>query len=146
MMMERWFWMIACGIILHMVAIASDGIAIVKSVEGSVNVKRNNAIIPLKPRDGLWVGDVIMTGEKSSIGVIFHDGSVLSLGEKSYLRVDEFMFKPTEQQLKFKLSMDKGAALFESGKIGTLAPEAFEFKIPEGTVGIRGTKFLVEVK
>ena len=144
--MKRWLWILICGIMLNVVAVADDGIAIVKSVEGSVSVKRTHETLPLKARDRLFKNDIIMTGEKSSVGLIFHDGSVLSLGEKSYLRIDEFIFKPSEQQFKFKLSMDKGSALFESGKIGTLAPEAFELKIPEGTVGIRGTKFLVEVK
>lgn len=144
--MKRWFWMLMCSIVWSVVVMADDGIAIVKSVEGSVSVKRSSETLPLKPRDRLFKNDIVITGEKSGIGLIFHDGSVLSLGEKSYLRIDEFIFKPSEQQFKFKLSMDKGSALFESGKIGTLAPEAFEFKIPEGTVGIRGTKFLVEVK
>ncbi len=42
--------------------------------------------------------------------------------------------------------MSKGLATFESGKIGKLSPESVRFRIPEGTIGIRGTKFYVEVK
>jgi hypothetical protein len=146
-MIKRYFLTIVCCLFLSVSVVAdSGGIAIVKSVEGSVSVKRNNEITPAKAGVQLLVNDIIITGEKSSVGIIFHDGSVLSLGERSHLRVDEFTFKPSDKQFKFNLSMDKGTALFESGKIGTLAPEAFEFKIPEGTIGIRGTKFLVEVK
>lgn len=125
---------------------AGEGIAIVKKVEGVVSVKRDQTLIPLKERDKLEKKDIIITGEKSSMGAIFHDGSVLALGEKSHLAVDDFTFRPLEKDFKFNLTMNKGTALFESGKIGTLSPDAFEFRIPEGTVGIRGTKFIVEVQ
>jgi hypothetical protein len=145
--MKRWLGMsLLFSFLLSLSAFSYDEIAIVKHTEGTVTLKRNTTILPLKERDQLLKNDIVITGEKSSVGVIFHDGSVLSLGEKSHLVIEEFVFKPLEKQFKFDLYMNKGTALFESGKIGTLAPEAFEFKIPEGTVGIRGTKFIVEVK
>jgi hypothetical protein len=34
----------------------------------------------------------------------------------------------------------------ETGKIGKLAPQNFAFQIPQGTIGIRGTKFIVDVE
>jgi len=145
--MKRWLGMsLFFSFLLSLSAFSNDEIAIVKHTEGTVTLKRNTTITPLKQRDQLLKNDIVITGEKSSVGVIFHDGSVLSLGGKSHLVIEEFTFKPLEKQFKFDLYMNKGTALFESGKIGTLAPEAFEFKIPEGTVGIRGTKFIVEVK
>lgn len=125
---------------------ANEGIAIVKQAVGDVSVKRQGMVKPIKQRDRLFREDVLITGEASSVGVIFHDGSVLSLGEKSHLVIEEFIFQPIEQKFQFDINMNKGTAIFESGKIGTLSPESFRFKIPEGTIGIRGTKFLVEVK
>ena len=127
-------------------AFAAEGIAIVKQVVGEVSVKRKGVVKIIKQRDRLQREDVLITGEKSSVGIIFHDGSVLSLGEKSHLVIEEFIFQPIEKKFQFDLNMDKGTAIFESGKIGVLSPDAFRFKIPEGTIGIRGTKFLVEVK
>lgn len=125
---------------------ANDGIAIVKQVEGSVTVKRAGEALPVAQGDRLLEGDILITGGDGHIGVIFHDGSILSLGEKSFLRVENFVFKPIESEFKFHLDLKKGTALFESGKIGALSPEDFSFKVPEGTIGIRGTKFLVEVR
>ncbi|MDD3325254.1 MAG: FecR family protein [Sulfurospirillaceae bacterium] len=142
--MKQLFGIATC--LIGMMCFAGEGIAIVKSVEGQVNVKRDNTTFTITPKEQIQKNDILMTGEKSGIGLIFHDGSVLYLGQNSNLRVDEFTFKPLDKEFKFNLSMDKGSALFESGKIGTLAPDSFQFKIPEGTVGIRGTKFIVEVQ
>lgn len=124
----------------------ADDIAIIKTVKGDVKIKRSDEIISAEQSDNLEPGDILITGKNSHIGVIFHDGSVLSLKENSFLRISEFEFKPIEDKFKFKLKLKKGAALFESGKIGTLSPEDFSFEVPEGTIGIRGTRFLVEIK
>ncbi len=123
-----------------------NSIAIVKKAKGQVTVKRDGQVLPLQARDNLQAGDILITGLQSQVGIIFADGSVLFLEENSFLRIKEFVFKPLEDNFKFKLYMKKGTALFETGKIGKLAPKSFEFKIPKGTIGIRGTKFLVEVK
>jgi len=125
---------------------ANDGIAIVKIATGKVSIKRSGETLSVKPSDRLLAGDILMTGDNSRVGVIFHDGSVLSLEENSFLRIKEFIFQPIEDKFDFRLFLKKGTALFESGKIGTLSPKSFHFEIPQGTVGIRGTKFLVEVE
>ncbi len=127
-------------------ALANNGIAIVKNTKGDVTVKRSDETLTLQPGARLQVGDIIMTGSESRVGIIFNDGSILSLGENSFFRVQNFIFKPIEKKFKFNLFLKKGSALFESGKIGKLSPQDFKFEIPEGTIGIRGTKFLVEVK
>lgn len=124
----------------------SQDIAIVKTISGDAFAKRGNAMIKLEVGNQLQVRDTLITKVNSSVGVIFHDGTVLSLGENSILSIDEFLFKPIEKEFKFDIDFKKGLASFESGKIGKLSPKSVNFKIPEGTVGIRGTKFYVEVK
>lgn len=133
--------LLGCG-----VSFAQEDIAIVKSAQGDVTIKRNSEILPIQQSDRLQAGDILMTAADSRVGIIFHDGSVLSLEEKSFLRIKDFVFQPLEKSFSFNLSLKKGVALFESGKIGEIAPEKFSFEIPQGTVGIRGTKFLVEVE
>jgi hypothetical protein len=134
------------GLLFCASAWAAEEIAIVKQVQGQVSVKRSGEIHAVAQSDKLQAGDILITGAASSVGAIFHDGSVLTLEEKSFLRIDAFLFKPIENKFKFNLYLEKGSALFETGKIGNLAPEDFSFEVPEGTIGIRGTKFLVEVK
>ncbi len=127
-------------------ALANNSIAIVKLTQGEVSAKRQGTTFSLKPGANLKAGDILITGSRSRIGIIFNDGSVLTLEEKSFLRIREFVFKPVTKDFKFNLFLKHGTGLFESGKIGKLAPQDFKFEIPDGVIGIRGTKFLVEVK
>ena len=143
--MVRCLLLLISILILSIPALAED-IAIIKNVQGTVKIKRSDEILIAMKSDYLQAGDILITEKESLVGVIFHDGSVLSLRENSFLRITEFQFKPIENKFKFKLKLKKGAALFESGKIGTLSPDDFSFDVPEGTIGIRGTKFLVEVR
>jgi len=124
----------------------SADIAIVKKVGGEVFVKRTSTMVPLSVGSQLQKEDIIMTKKASNVGLIFDDGTILSLGENTILSIDDYIFKPEKKEFSFDLNMKKGYASFESGKIGKLAPKSVKFRVPEGIVGIRGTKFYVEVK
>jgi len=124
----------------------SADIAMVKKAAGEVFVKRADTMVPLVIGSQLQKADIIMTKKASNVGLIFDDGTILSLGENSILSIDDYIFKPEKKEFSFDLNMKKGYASFESGKIGKLSPESVKFRVPEGTVGIRGTKFYVEVK
>jgi hypothetical protein len=137
--------LLICLFLITLNIYASD-IAIVKKTQGEVYAIRDSAMVKLKVGDKLQVGDTIITKEKSGIGVIFHDGSILSLGDNSIMAIEDYLFNPAQHEFKFNVDFKKGFASFESGKIGDLSPESVEFKVPEGIVGIRGTKFYVEVK
>jgi hypothetical protein len=121
-------------------------VAIVKKATGEVEVKRNSKVITIKVGSKLENGDIIRTKSKSSVGIMFDDGSRLSLGEKAIFVINRFKVKPSTKDYEVDLNLKKGKAIFSSGKIGKLAPEAVKFHIPEGAIGIRGTKFAVEVK
>ncbi|MBU0631102.1 hypothetical protein KKA17_00500 [bacterium] len=124
----------------------SADIAIVKKLDGEVFVKRQTQMIKLKVGKQLEVGDTLITHAKSSIGLIFHDGTILSLGEKSILSINKFLFNPLEKIFKFDIDLHKGIASYESGKIGELSPQSVKFKVPEGTIALHGKKFYMEVK
>ena len=137
---------VALLMLLFISYLFSADIAIVKKLDGEVFAKRKSEMVKLKVGDQLQVGDTLITQLNSSIGIIFHAGTIVSLGEKSILSIDKYLFKPVEKNFKFDIDLHKGIASFESGKISELSPESVKFKVPEGTIGIRGTKFYVEVK
>ncbi len=121
-------------------------VAFVKSIMGSIEVKRGDKMIPLKLSDKIYEKDIIFTKNNSHVAVIFNDGSVLALQENSILRVDKYLFAPSKNLYDFELYLSNGKALFESGKVGKLASQSVKFRIPQARIGIRGTKFLVEAK
>jgi hypothetical protein len=121
-------------------------VGIVKKVTGTVEVKRAKKVFLLKQGSRLQNGDMILTKSKSSIGIIFDDGTRLSLGAKAIFVIKKFIVKPSKKKYDVDLELKKGKAVFSSGKVGKLAPKSVKFRIPEGIIAIRGTKFAVEVK
>jgi len=121
-------------------------VGIVKTMTGKVEVKRGGKTISLKKGSSVKNGDIIKTKAKSSIGITFDDGTRLSLGEKAIFVINKFIVKPSKKKYDVDLKLKKGKAVFSSGKIGKLSPKSVKFRIPEGIIGIRGTKFAVEVK
>lgn len=125
---------------------SAENIAIVKNISGEVLLKHEGGFKPIEKGSFLYAGDVLQTSDQSSVGVIFNDGTVVSLGAKSVFAVNTYRFKPSAKDYEFDVGLLKGNAAVETGKIGKLAPQNFSFKIPQGTVGIRGTKFIVDVE
>ncbi|HHB94694.1 MAG TPA: hypothetical protein ENK88_06085 [Campylobacterales bacterium] len=132
--------------ILLSYTIFAQNVGIIKSISGIVNIKRDNKIITIQKGDKLNNKDIIITKANSSIGIIFDDGSRLSLGAKSIFKINKFIVKPDINKFIVDMELKKGKALFNSGKIGKLSPQSVKFRVPEGVIGIRGTEFLVEVK
>lgn len=121
-------------------------VGIVKKITGTVEVKRAKKVFLLKKGSHLENGDMIISKAKSSIGIIFDDGTRLSLGAKAIFVINKFIVKPSEKKYDVDLELKKGKAVFSSGKVGKLAPKSVKFRIPTGVIGIRGTKFAVEAK
>ena len=94
----------------------------------------------------IHTGDQVITHTQGSVGIIFIDGAVLTLGPETRFTIDEFIFNPAEKEVSFIGNIIKGTISFLSGAIGRISPESVKIKTPTATLGLRGTKILVEVK
>lgn len=142
----RSFYFIVGLVMIVQTSIFADSAAIVKSVKGEANLIRQGKESNIKAADGLVSGDIITTQQETQLGILFHDGTALSIGPKSYISIDNYIFEPAKSKYDISLNMKKGTASFESGKMAKIAPEAVKFRVPDGVIGVRGTKFYVEVK
>ncbi|WP_279627147.1 FecR family protein [Phytopseudomonas punonensis] len=93
----------------------------------------------------LYVGSVVKTGPAGSMGVTLKDNTVMSFGPNSELTLDEFLFDPAQDDLKLTAKITHGTLDYISGTIAKLKPEAVQINTPTGTIGVRGTHFLVKV-
>jgi hypothetical protein len=126
---------------------ASDGeVGRIKKTDGKASIVRDHKEIQVKIEEKIFKGDTIKTGPDGSLGVIFKDDALLSLGPDSELVIDEFLYAPSQGKLSFVTRLLKGTAAFFSGVIAKLSPQSVRFETPEATVAIRGTKFLVRVE
>ncbi len=121
-------------------------VAYLKNVTGEVTILRNNNELKARVGSQLKSSDVVKTHSNSSAGIVFIDNTRLSLGENTEITVNEYKFVPVNQEYAFSLFMKKGKALYSSGKLTKLAPEKVSFQTPRATIGVRGTKFLVQVE
>ncbi|MND08583.1 hypothetical protein D3C83_313120 [compost metagenome] len=62
------------------------------------------------------------------------------------MTVDEYLYAPGKGDLRLGTSMTKGSLQMVSGVIAKLKPDAVSVKTPTGTIGVRGTHFLVKVE
>ncbi|MBU0675607.1 MAG: FecR family protein [Proteobacteria bacterium] len=117
----------------------------IKTGTGEVMVLRNSNESALHPGDSLYQSDIIRTRARSSVGILFDDNTVLSLGPESEIVIEEYIFAPQQGKFSMITRMLKGTASYLSGIIGRQAPDSVKFSTPDTTIGIRGTKFLVKV-
>ncbi len=131
---------------LLFISLVAKDIAFVQKVKGDVTAKDNLTTVVVQKADWLSEKMLVSTGNESGITMIFKDNSVLVLGSNSILILEKYMFAMKEENYKFELTLNKGSVSFESGKIGELSPENFIFNMPEATVAIRGTKFMIKIQ
>ncbi len=124
---------------------AEAPIGSIKTLKGSAVVIRQSEKIPVESGTEIFMGDSLKTGSDSSLGIIFKDDTVLSLGSQSEITVDEFLFSPAEGKLSLVVRFLKGTATCLTGIIAKLSPESVRFETPIANIGIRGTKFAVKV-
>lgn len=129
-------------------AFADEHVAIIKNMTNDVNVYRSSDASSMDASVGmkLFEYDVIRTGENGTVGLIFRDNTLMTLGENSEMTIRVYQFEPRKKKYGFKMYLKSGSAVYSSGKMAKLAPEAVQIQTPKGTVGVRGTKFLVEVE
>ena len=123
----------------------SEPIGTVKTAKGKVMVIRGKVSQPAEVGFKIVLKDFIRTGKDGAVGIIFIDDTILSLGPKTELVLDEYVFAPQKSKFSMIIKMIKGTASFFSGIIGKQSPDSVKFKTPDATIGIRGTKFLVKV-
>jgi len=121
-------------------------IGVVKSIENTVFVARNNQNITAEQGMAIELGDEISTGGDGKIGIIFKDDTVLSMGPHSRFVISEFLFEPAEGKISFIGKILRGTVSFLSGQTARLAPDSVRLEIPAGMVGVRGTHVLIRVE
>lgn len=120
-------------------------IGYVKTVSGDASVTTAGQTVKAAPGTPVQTGSVLRTGAKGQMGVTFQDNTMMSFGPDTELAVDEYLYQPSQGQLKLGTRMGKGTLNYVSGVIARLDPNAVSVKTPTGIIGVRGTEFVVKV-
>ncbi|MDI1244082.1 MAG: FecR domain-containing protein [Rhodoferax sp.] len=124
----------------------TQAVGTVKTVTGEAWVITAGQRVKAQPGTSVQLGSQLKTAKAASMGVTFKDNTLMSFGPDTELTVDEYLYAPTQGQLKLGTSLNKGSLNYLSGMIAKLKPEAVSVKTPTGTIGTRGTQFLVNLE
>jgi hypothetical protein len=117
----------------------------ITQASGAVSVVRGGARLPAKTGDPVYQSDVIETGAGGSAGITFTDNSRFSLGASGQLALREFQFDTATSRGSMTAALRQGTLAVVSGGITHTTPGAMHIETPTAILGVRGTKFGVEV-
>ena len=120
-------------------------IARVKSSSGSAIVQRGAAHLPATTGQELHAGDWLVTGKDGRVSLTFIDKTRVAVGPNSRIAVSKFEYDRTRQQGSFITQVDRGSLAVVSGKIAHSGRDAMKVRTPNSLLGVRGTRFIVEV-
>jgi hypothetical protein len=134
------------GLATQPLAAATNDIGRIKVASGIANIIRGGQTIVAKPGFALQKGDILRTGKNGRIGATFYDNSRFAAGPNSSVTINEFLFDDTTYDGKFVTQVDRGSLAIISGQIAKKNKDAMRVRTPTAILGVRGTRFVVEVK
>lgn len=120
-------------------------IARVKSVSGPASVVRGTTTLPASTGQALEAGDILVTGKTGRMSLSFVDNTRFAIGPNSRISVSKFDYDKTRQQGAFVTLVDRGSLAVVSGRIAKSGRDAMKVRTPTSLLGVRGTRFIVDV-
>jgi len=112
-------------------------IGIVGAVSGKVNTQSRE----LKTGDKIYLNETIFADKDSGTQILLLDQSTFTIGSESEVVMDTFIYDPDTNNGKIVASVKQGSLKVISGLISKKNPDSLTVKVPEGTLGSRGTEF-----
>ena len=122
------------------IGIANEFIGVVAVGVGNISNQKNEKLIT---GSKIYFGDTIVVSEQSNAQILLLDETALTIGEKSELTIDDFVYDPQTKVGKIVSNIKVGTVRVITGEISKQNPENLEVNIPTGSVGARGTEFIV---
>jgi len=106
--------------------------AVKNHVEGVVRGQTQ----PLSSGSAVYSNEVVRTGQDSIAELGFVDNTKLSVGPKSEMRLDKFVYNPNKGTGAVVVQATRGSYRFVTG---VQDHESYKIKTPYATLGVRGT-------
>jgi hypothetical protein len=116
----------------------ADAIGKVEKVVGDATVQRNGTAVTLHVGDAVFKSDVIETGDHSSVGIAFVDGTALDLVASTRMALNEYIYDVPGAPNNALFTLVEGTFAFVAGKVAHTG-NGMQIATPVATMGIRGT-------
>lgn len=123
-------------------------IGVTGAVRGAVYLTPSNGSVGEIAKSGapVHLGDKVRSGPDAGLQVILLDETVFSIGPDAELSIDEFVFDPNTDAGTVAASITKGAFRFITGRVAIKDPKRMNVRLPQATIGVRGTMVAGEVR
>ena len=112
---------------------------VVKTVTGIAEQKKRELVL----QDDIYHNEKIVTEDESATQLIFLDDTTVTLGPKSQIVLDRYVYDPNKSKGSFVMTATSGAFRFATGK---MSKKSYKIHTPAATIGVRGTVFYVEIR
>ena len=119
---------------------SKEFIGVISAGIGDITNQKNEK---LSTGSKIFYGDTIIVKEKSNAQILLLDETALTVGEKSELTIDDFVYDPETKVGKIVSSIKLGTVRIITGEISKQNPDNLNVKVPTGSIGARGTEFAV---
>lgn len=116
-----------------------SAIGAVEKVQAEASATQGSETRALAREGQILFKDKLRTGPGARLEAKLEDGTVLTLGEKGRMTVDEFVYKPGYLGGAMSVKVAQGAFLFVGGKVEGPTGGNVRIETPAGTLGVRGT-------
>ena len=124
------------------IAIAQSNIGSASSVKNRVDGVIGGQARSLSAGSAVHSNEMIRSGDDSIANLVFIDQTRLSVGPKSEVRLDKFVYNPDQRSGAVVIQATRGAYRFATG---TQDSKNYQIKTPYATLGVRGTVLEVVV-
>ena len=119
---------------------ANEFIGVIAAGVGDILNQKNEK---LSTGSKIYFGDTIIVKAQSNAQILLLDETALTVGEKSEITIDEFIYDPQSKVGKIVSNIKIGTVKIITGEISKKNPDNLEVNVPTGSVGARGTEFVV---
>lgn len=119
---------------------SKEFIGVISAGIGDITNQKNEKLLT---GSKIFYGDTIIVKEKSNAQILLLDETALTVGEKSELTIDDFVYDPETKVGKIISSIKLGTVRIITGEISKQNPDNLKVKVPTGSIGARGTEFAV---
>jgi len=123
-------------------AAQAQAAATVQSLRGDVRAGKTQ----LAANSRVMSGTQITTGAGAQVVLKFDDSQTIVLNENTAFRITDFRYKKEEPRGdRAVFDLLRGALRAISGIVASRNQQAFQLRVPQATIGIRGTDFMVAI-
>ena len=137
-MLTHWIKVLPLAILFALQATTShaqEAIGKATSVKPQAEGVHSSGTRTLSVGGDVYSRDTVRTGETGNADMTFRDSTNLSVGPKSNVRLDKFVYDPNKSSSTMAIEATKGTFRFVTG---SQSKGNLQVKTPYGTLGVRG--------